>query len=278
LIRQTSTPHAHLLPPAGFHRRTTHRSPCDSGNGREHPREGARRRDRRHHGSAAAAPAKAVGFALTERPRTRACVTPRRPSSTGSVQGVPIANRRRPSQRRLRAHSKEQPLAGRPGRPRIQLPSYFAATCSRVPPKDGLRRRERRHLGQKLSAERLSFVGEQPSLGIGEPKTLGLEPGPQHTILGAQVLDRLALPATDPAGYQQNEELKRSGGCHGRRTIPSPIAGRHTDEDRARSTSGTLRGDHFSRWPSDHCRSQPQSMFKSAATEQQVSLATNALA
>jgi hypothetical protein len=88
-----------------------------------------------------------------------------------------------------------------------------------VPPKDGLRRRKRRHLPQKLSAEGLSLLGAQPSLGIGEAKTLGPEPGAQHAVLGAQVLDRLALPATDPAGDQQNEELKRSGGCHGRRTI-----------------------------------------------------------
>ncbi len=82
-----------------------------------------------------------------------------------------------------------------------------------VPPKDGLRRRQRRHLGQMLSAERLSFLGEQPSLGIGEAKTLGPEPGPEHAVLGAQVLDRFALPATDPASDQRNEELK---GHHGR--------------------------------------------------------------
>src|SRR5580700_9762849 len=39
---------------------------------------------------------------------------------------------------------------------------------------------------------------------------------------GAQVLDRFVLPATDPAGDQQNEELKRNGGSHGRRTIAEP--------------------------------------------------------
>ena len=90
-----------------------------------------------------------------------------------------------------------------------------------VPPEDGLWRRERRHLGQKASAEGPALLGEQPSLGIGEAKTLLPEPGPQHAVLGAQVVDRLALPATDPAGDQQNEELKRSDGCHGRRTIAS---------------------------------------------------------
>jgi len=112
-----------------------------------------------------------------------------------------------------------------------------------VPPKDGLRRCERRHISQQLASERLSLLGEQPSLGIGEAKTFGPEPGTQHAVLGAQVLDRVALPATDPAGDQQDEELKRSGGCHGRRTIAHPDRGGRTAESRARSTSGTLRGE-----------------------------------
>jgi hypothetical protein len=46
-----------------------------------------------------------------------------------------------------------------------------------APPKNGLRCRERRHLGQKLTAEGLSFLAEQPSLGVGEAKTHGPEPG-----------------------------------------------------------------------------------------------------
>jgi hypothetical protein len=54
-----------------------------------------------------------------------------------------------------------------------------------VPPKDGLRRRERRHLGQKLSVEGLSLLSEHPSLAIAEAKTLGPEPGTQHAVLGA---------------------------------------------------------------------------------------------
>ena len=71
-----------------------------------------------------------------------------------------------------------------------------------VPPKDGLRCRERRHIGQQPAAERLSLLGQQPSLGIGEAKTPGSEPSTQDAVLGAQVLDRFALPATDPAGDQ----------------------------------------------------------------------------
>src|ERR1019366_1526061 len=72
----------------------------------------------------------------------------------------------------------------------------------------------------------------QPERGIGEAKTLGPEPGAQHAVLGAQVLDRFALPATDPAGDQQNEKVERSGGCHGRRTIARPFLERDVAPDR----------------------------------------------
>jgi hypothetical protein len=66
------------------------------------------------------------------------------------------------------------------------------------------------HGRRKLPAERPSLLGQQPPLGIGEAQTLGPEPGAQHAVLGAQVLDRFALPATDPAGDQHDEELKRA--------------------------------------------------------------------
>jgi hypothetical protein len=56
---------------------------------RANSREGTRRRDWRHHCAPGAALARAAGCALTERPRTRACVTARGPSRTGSVQAVP---------------------------------------------------------------------------------------------------------------------------------------------------------------------------------------------
>jgi hypothetical protein len=69
-----------------------------------------------------------------------------------------------------------------------------------VPPKDGLRCRERRHIGQQPAAERLSLLGQQPSLGIDEAKPLRPQPRTQHAVLGAQVRDSFALPATDPAG------------------------------------------------------------------------------
>ena len=41
---------------------------------------------------------------------------------------------------------------------------------------------------------------------------------------------------------QQNEELERSGGCHGRRTIAQPDRGATHGRNQARSTSGGLRG------------------------------------
>jgi hypothetical protein len=88
-----------------------------------------------------------------------------------------------------------------------------------VPSKDGLRRRERRDLGEPLSAEWSSLLGEQPSLGMGEPEALVAEPGAKHAVLGAQVLDGLGFLATKPAGDQQNEELKRNGRRHGRPTL-----------------------------------------------------------
>jgi hypothetical protein len=108
-----------------------------------------------------------------------------------------------------------------------------------VPPKDGLRRRERRHVGQKLSAEGLSLLGEQPSLGVDEAKTLGPESGPQHAVLSAQVLDRFALPATDPVGDQQDKKLTRPRTESGiavrarccRRAAPVPARVRRRSEE-----------------------------------------------
>jgi hypothetical protein len=111
--------------------------------------------------------------------------------------------------------------------PAATTPVVLRSDLLAVPPKDGLRRRERRATPSRPEAfgEGLSFLGEQPSLGMGEAKTLGPEAGPGHAILGAQVLDRFALSATDPAGDQQNEELKRSGGCRNRHDDGAPLRG-----------------------------------------------------
>ena len=88
-------------------------------------------------------------------------------------------------------------------------PAVFRGNALAVPPEDSLRRRERRHLGEQTSAQRLSGLGEKPSLGVREPKTPGTEARTEHAVLGPQKLDRLALSATKPAGDQQNKELKR---------------------------------------------------------------------
>ena len=51
-----------------------------------------------------------------------------------------------------------------------------------VPSKDGLRCRKRRHLGEQFPAKRLSLLGKQPSLGLGEPKPLVPKPGAQQAV------------------------------------------------------------------------------------------------
>jgi hypothetical protein len=51
-----------------------------------------------------------------------------------------------------------------------------------------------------------SGFGEEPSLGVREPKTPGTEARTQHAVLGPQELDRLALSASEPARDQQNQD------------------------------------------------------------------------
>jgi hypothetical protein len=73
--------------------------------------------------------------------------------------------------------------------------------------------------------ERCSLLSEQPSLGVGEVERFAIQARAQHAVLCAQVLDRLALLASDPAGEKQDEELKRGGG-HGHRRYQSSAASR----------------------------------------------------
>jgi hypothetical protein len=70
-----------------------------------------------------------------------------------------------------------------------------------------------------------SPLSEQPPLGVGEAEALAIQARAQHAVLSAQVSDRLALLASDPAGDQQNEELKRSEG-HGHRPYQSSATSR----------------------------------------------------
>ncbi len=69
-----------------------------------------------------------------------------------------------------------------------------------------------------------------PDVRTGKVATRG---GRRWTVLGAQVLNGLALVAAKPTRDQQNEELKGSGGCHGRWTI----AHRRRAKRRARSAA-----------------------------------------
>jgi hypothetical protein len=76
---------------------------------------------------------------------------------------------------------------GRPyrGAPRARLQSYFAATRSRY----------QRRIVSGVASEHISppaafvraasLLGEQSSLGVGEPKTLAAEAGAQHPTFGA---------------------------------------------------------------------------------------------
>jgi len=56
-----------------------------------------------------------------------------------------------------------------------------------------------------------SISSEQPTLGIGEPKTLGTEARAKGTVFSLKVLERLGLMATQPAGDEQDEKVKRRG-------------------------------------------------------------------
>jgi hypothetical protein len=69
-----------------------------------------------------------------------------------------------------------------------------------IPAQDRLGCREGRHRGQSPPAERLSLLGKQSSLGVGESKALGAYTRSQHAVLGAQVFERVALGAAEPTG------------------------------------------------------------------------------
>ena len=76
----------------------------------------------------------------------------------------------------------------------------------------------------RLRPQRPSGFGEEPSLRVREPKTPGTEAPPEHAVLDPQKLDRMTLSTTEPAGDQQNQELKRRYGRHGHRTLPTQAA------------------------------------------------------
>ena len=108
-----------------------------------------------------------------------------RPSEV-EAQVLECTAKPRVAPRRILARHRQQLLdlvtsaGGTAGTAAGTTPVVLRSDLVAVPPKDGLRCRERRHLGQQLSAEGLSLLGEQPSLGVDEAKTLRSEPGPQH--------------------------------------------------------------------------------------------------
>jgi hypothetical protein len=67
----------------------------------------------------------------------------------------------------------------------------------------------------------------QPSLGIGEARKLVPERGAQHAVLGAQVLDRFALPAASRRTTERRRSRRTSAS---RRPAPSLFEGRVTVE------------------------------------------------
>ncbi len=79
-----------------------------------------------------------------------------------------------------------------------------------VPTQDRFGCSERRDLGQSCAPERPAFFREKTALGVRESQTLGPDVRPENTILGAQVLDGLALSPTHPARDQQDQKLERS--------------------------------------------------------------------
>ena len=145
----------------------------------------------------------------------------------------------------LTCHDQQQldRIAGRAwaaGATPARRPIVLCGDLLSVPAQDRLGRRERCHQRQSLSTERFSLLRKQPSLRVGQSKAFGPQPRPQHAVLGAQVLDGFALGATEPAGDQQDEELKRSGGRHVYRLYRSARPPRVT-ESRLQSEGFELR-------------------------------------
>jgi hypothetical protein len=103
-------------------------------------------------------------------------------------------------------------------RPRIRLPSYFAATRSRTT--EGWSPASRATSHRPAACDRAAFPS-RPATVARHRRSEGAFARAGHAVRGSRRANtrHFALPATDPGGDQQNDELERSGGCHGRRTI-----------------------------------------------------------
>lgn len=114
--------------------------------------------------------------------------------------------------------------SARPGTPGCTATRGQRSSCDflAVPAQDDLRRRQGRHLGRPLSAQRLGFLGQKPTLRVGQAQPLRAEMAAKHVVLRPQVLDRFALLASQPACDQKIQELKRSQRPHGRPMLNAP--------------------------------------------------------
>ena len=77
-----------------------------------------------------------------------------------------------------------------------------------VPAQDGVRRDDRRDLGQELSTESLALGCEPPALVVGQPETLSAELLLEDAILLDEVVDGLGLMAVDPAHEGGEQKLQ----------------------------------------------------------------------
>jgi hypothetical protein len=68
-----------------------------------------------------------------------------------------------------------------------------------MPPQDGVRRDQRRHVTQDLSSEAVAVHGESTSLGISQPQAPPVKVLFEDAVLFPQVLDDFELVAIHPA-------------------------------------------------------------------------------
>jgi hypothetical protein len=106
------------------------------------------------------------------------------------------------------------PERRRPGPARCAVPSYLAATISRNQRKMVSGVASDATSARRLRPRGLPFSPSRRRSASAKRRALGAEVRAQHTVLGTEVLDGLALMATQPARDQQDEELNWHGGRH----------------------------------------------------------------
>ena len=84
-----------------------------------------------------------------------------------------------------------------------------------MPPQDGVRRHQRRHLAQGLPSEAVAVHRESAPLGIGQTQTPPVEVLLEDAVLFPQVRDNLELVAIHPARKSHEEDPEPYGLDHG---------------------------------------------------------------